>query len=226
MGIGKTVGKMTATAATVKIAPEYTSGFVRSVLDRAIDGVGRLPGARASADKQLADHGGDVEKAIHDIIENHVRLAGLEGLATNVWGVASLPVTVPANIAGLALLQCHMVAAIAYLHGYDLDDPRVRSAILVCMMGADTVEQLLSDKKLPSSPAAIASAPVYDAELGDRIAKLLTTELIAKVAGKRVVTSIGRRVPLISGAIGGAADGFNTWQVGRYADKALPRRGR
>ena len=41
-----------------------------------------------------------------------------------------MAVTVPANIAGLALIQCRMVAAIAHLRGYDLDDRRTRNAIL------------------------------------------------------------------------------------------------
>ncbi|MGH3385690.1 MAG: EcsC family protein [Nocardioidaceae bacterium] len=224
MGIGKTIGKATAAAASAKIAPEYTSGFVRSVLDRAIDGVGRLPGARASADKRLAESDGDVDKAIHEIIESHVRLAGVQGFVTNLGGVVTLAVTIPANITGLALLQCHLVATIAHLRGYDIDDHRVRNAILACMMGEETVEALIKDNKIPSTPAGIATAPYHDEELDKRVGRIVTTELIAKVGGKRVVTAVGRRVPLVGGAIGGAADGFNTWRVGRYADKALPNR--
>ena len=42
----------------------------------------------------------------------------------------TVAITIPANITGLALIQCRMIAGIAHLRGYDLDDPRVRNAIL------------------------------------------------------------------------------------------------
>ena len=55
-------------------APGLTTSFVREALNRAIDGVGPLPGAAAAADKQLAEQRGDVDRAIHEVIENHVRM--------------------------------------------------------------------------------------------------------------------------------------------------------
>ena len=45
-------------------------------------------------------------RAVHEVIENHVRLAGAQGFATNVGGLVTAAVTIPANIAGLALIQC------------------------------------------------------------------------------------------------------------------------
>lgn len=224
MGIGKMVGRAAAGAATRKAVPQHASGFVRTVLDRAIDGVGRYPGARAAAEKQLTAHHGDVDKAVHQVIENHVRLAGAQGFLTNIGGLVTLTVTVPANITGLALLQCRMVAAIAHLRGFDLDDPRVRNAILTCMVGEEAVEKMVKARRLPSTPLGIATAPQHDPALDQTVAQAVTSELVARVGGRRMVTSIGRRVPLMGGAIGAGADGYNTWQVGRYADRALPNR--
>lgn len=224
MGIGKMVGKAAANAAASKAAPEHASGFVRTVLDRAVDGVGSYPGARVAGDKQLAAHGGDVDKAVHQIIENHVRLAGAQGFLTNIGGLVTMTVTVPANITGLALLQCHMVAEIAHLRGFDLSDPRVRNAVLTCMMGEETVETMIKSKQLPSTPLGIATAPQHDPALDRTIARAVTSELVGRIGGRRLVTSVGRRVPLMGGAIGAGADGFNTWRVGRYADSALPNR--
>ena len=224
MGIGKMVGKAGAAAAGTKIAPQYASGFVRTVLDKAIDGVGRYPGARAAAEKQRSAYAGDVDSAVHQVIENHVRLAGAQGFVTNIGGLVTMTVTIPANVTGLALLQCHMVAAIAHLRGFDLADPRVRNAILTCMMGEDTVEEMVKGKQLPSTPLGIATAPTHDPALDQTIAKAVTSELVARVGGRRMVTAVSRRVPLMGGAIGAGADGFNTWQVGRYAERALPDR--
>jgi hypothetical protein len=208
----------------VKVAPKQATGFVRQVLELAIDGFGRYPSAAAAAEKRLRDSGGDVDKAIHDVIESHVRLAGLQGFVTNLGGIVTLAVTIPANAAGLAILQTHMVAAIAHLRGYDLDDPRVRNAVLACLLGDDTVNDLVKRKRLPSSPMGIATAPAHDPTLDQRIAVEVTQELVAKVGGKRVATSVGRRVPVVGGGIGAVSDGFSTWRVGRYADHALLER--
>ena len=69
-----------------------------------------------------------------------MRYAGAQGFVTNLGGLVTAAVTIPANITGLALIECRMIAGIAHLRGYDLDDPRVRNAILVCMLGEDEVD--------------------------------------------------------------------------------------
>ena len=50
--------------------------------------------------------------------------------------------TVPTNITGLALIQCRMVAGIVHLRGYDLDEPRVRAAILASVLGEEKILKL------------------------------------------------------------------------------------
>jgi hypothetical protein len=133
---------------------------------------------------------------------------------------------VPANISGLALIQCRMVAGVAHLRGYDLDDPRTRNAILVCLLGEERLLSLIKRKKLPGTPMAIATAPVHDEHLDKLIANEVAGELITKVAGKRLATTIGRRVPVVGGLVGAGTDGFSTWKIGRYVDRELLPRNR
>jgi EcsC protein family len=225
MGIGGSLGKALAPHAT-RLAPEATHNFVLEALTRAIYGVGPLPGAAHAADKQLEEQGGDVDAAIHEVIENHVRYAGAQGFATNLGGVITAAVAIPANIAGLAMLQARMVAGIGHLRGYDLEDPRVRNAVLACMLGEDAVKRMVRKRKLPAPPMAIATAPAHDPQLTKVIAAEVTSELLTRVAGKRVVTTVGRRVPVVGGLVGAGADGFATWKVGRYADRELLSRRR
>ena len=220
MGIVGSLGKALAPQVQ-KIAPDRSANFVHEALRRAVDGVGPLPGAAAAADKQLEEQGGDVDLAIHEVIENHVRYAGAQGFATNVGGLVTAALTIPANITGLALLQCRMVAGIAHLRGYDLTDPRVLNAILGCMLGEDSIVSLVKKKKIPAPPMAIATAPAHDPHLDKVMAAEVTSELLTKVAGKQVATTVGRRVPVVGGLIGAGADGYTTWQIGRYADREL-----
>ncbi len=203
------------------LAPGLTTAFVREALARAIQGIGPLPPAAKAAEKQLREQRGDVERAIHEVIENHVRLAGAQGFVTNMGGLVTAAVTIPANITGLALIQCRMIAGIAHLRGYDLDDPRVRNAILVTLLGEEIVGDLVKAKQLPAPPMALATAPAHDSGIDQVISQAVATNLITRIAGKRLATTIGRRVPLVGGVVGMGADGFATWRIGRYADREL-----
>ncbi|SDS30224.1 EcsC protein family protein [Nocardioides scoriae] len=171
MGITRTIGSKLAPHAG-DIAPGPVAEVVHQALDRAIRGFGPLDGAREAADNELEDQGGDVEKAIAKLISGHVRLSGVEGFATNLGGLATAAVTVPANISGLALLQCRMVGAIAHLRGHDLDDSRVRNAVLATMMGKEAVTGLVKKGKLPGTPYQIATLPA--SEVDARAAKAET----------------------------------------------------
>jgi hypothetical protein len=225
MGIASQMGRTMAPRVT-KAAPGLSAHFVHEALRRAISGVGPLPGAAAAAEKALAEAKGDVDRAVHDLIEAHVRYAGVQGFATNLGGLVTATVTIPANLAGLALIECRLVTCVAHLRHYDLDDPRVRNAVLVCILGEDTVRRLVRRHKLPSSPMGIATAPAHDPELDRVVAAEVTAELVTKVAGKRVASTLGRRVPVVGGIIGAGADGLATWQIGRYADRELRPRSR
>lgn len=224
MAGGKIVGRLARPLAE-RAAPGLTSGFVRQAFERALDGVGPLKGAAEAADSRLADADGDVDKAVRALVDSHVKLAGIQGFVTNLGGLVTMAVTVPANISGLALLQCHLVAGIAHLRGYDVKEPRVRNAVLACMLGEDAVTSLVRKKRLPSSPMAIATAPHHDPELDRLIATEVTAELITRVAGKRTAAVIGRRLPIVGGGVGAVTDGYGTYLIGRYAAKELRARG-
>jgi hypothetical protein len=220
MGVKSTVGKQLAPR-IAGVAPGLTTAFVREALSRAIQGIGPLPPAAQAAEKQLKEQRGDVNRAIHEVIENHVRLAGAQGFVTNLGGLVTAAVTIPANITGLALIQCRMIAGIAHLRGYDLQDPRVRNAILVTLLGEDAVAAMVKAKKVPAPPMALATAPAHDAGIDQMVSGVVAADLITRVAGKRLATQIGRRIPLVGGVVGMGADGFATWKVGRYADREL-----
>lgn len=207
-----------------QMAPGMTQSFVREALHRAIVGVGPLPPAARAAETQLKEQHGQVDKAVREVVQNHVAYAGIEGLTTNLGGLVTATIVAPASIAGLALIQCRMVAGIAHLRGYDLADPRVRNAILVAILGDDTVVKMVKSKKLPAPPMAIATAPHHDPDLDRVISTALAAELVGRVIGKRLATTVGKRVPVVGGAVGAATDGWSTWKVGRYADREfLPR---
>jgi hypothetical protein len=226
MSFTKRVGAALAPKVT-NLAPGLTASFVHQALDKAITGVGPLPSAASAADKQLAEQDGDVERGIHEVIENHVRYAGAQGFVTNIGGLVTMAVTVPVNLSGLALIQCRMVAGIAHLRGYDLDDPRTRAAILACLLGDERLLKMVKQRLLPGTPMEIAAAAVPDPALHQLLATEVAAELVTRATGKRLAATVGRRVPVIGGVVGAGTDAYVTWKIGRYVDREfLPRRRR
>lgn len=219
MGRASTAGRLVSQHVAPRVpqlAPDLTHSFVRQALDRAVRGAGPLPPAAEAARKH----------DVRELIDDHVRYAGAQGLLTGLGGIVTATVTIPANIAGLALIQARMVAAIAARRGYDLDDPNVRNAVLTCMLGRETVDQRIRERLLPGPPMAIATAPVHDPDLDRVLAAEVASDLITRVGGKRLAITIARRTPIVGGAFGMGADGWATWRVGRYAARELRPRSR
>ncbi len=207
-----------------RVAPSAGGGTVRSILEKAIDGGGPIPGAVASGDAALRKAGGDAEEAIEALIAQHVKLSGAQGFLTNVGGLLTMAVTVPLNIAGLILLQCHLAASILHVRGYDLSRPAVRDAVLVSLLEKDARKALSKSQGLTMSPAALATADPKP-ETQAAIAQAVTTQLVALSGGKQIAKFVARRIPVLGGAIGGAGDAWSTRAIGKEAAKIPPAAG-
>ena len=197
----------------VQRAPEVAGNWLRQILEFAIDGNMTIPGAKDAAARALQARG-DHEAALDTLIRQHVGLAGAQGFLTNLGGLLTLPVALPANLAGLAVVQMRMIAGIAHLRGYDVDNRRVRSALTLTMLGEDEVRKRVSSGRLPSTPMGVATAPVFDPALEHMVSERVFTDLGAKMAGKHVVVQVAKRIPLVGGGVGAAADGYFTYALG------------
>ena len=114
--------------------PEVAGGLLRSIIEFAINGNTAFPGAKTTAARSLQAKG-EREAAIDQIVMQHIGLASAQGFLTSVGGLLTLPVGLPANLAGLAVLSVRMIGSIAHLRGYDVPDRRVRAALTLAMLG-------------------------------------------------------------------------------------------
>jgi uncharacterized protein (DUF697 family) len=203
--------------------PHAAGNVLRRVVEIAIDGTSRLPSARTTAARHLQKHG-SVNAAIDALIDTHVGLGSAQGFVTNLGGLATLPVAIPANLAGVAVVQVRLVAAIAHLRGYDVDDNRVRTALLMCLLGGEEVGRRIVNGKLPTSPMAIATAPVFDPALDADVAESVVATLLTRVGGRQLPLMITKRIPVLGGGVSAVLDGMATHQIGQYAKQELATR--
>ncbi|NLE96767.1 MAG: EcsC family protein [Propionibacterium sp.] len=204
-------------------AENLSADVFHQILDLAISGKGALTGAKVLAKQQL-EKSRDHERAVRSVINQHLALAGGQGFATNWGGILLSVVTIPANMGASAFVQARMVAAIAHLRGYELVDPRVKTAILMCMLGPSAGAALVSKGVLPSSPLVVATAPVFDAQLDGAVAKVLLERALSSVGGKRLGVMLGKGIPFVGGGVGAAVDAWSTRAVANHTLEALPSR--
>lgn len=190
--------------------------LVAQVVELGIRGGGPLSPAVDAAEQQLAAAGGDREEAVRRVVAAHVRLAAASGFVTGLGGVATLPVSMPASMAGLYVVAARMTAAIAHLRGHDVEADEVRSAILVALLGsagAEVVRDAGVETGDRSTTAALELLPVAAlTELDRRVGH----RLVAR-AGEKGVVNLAKLVPLVGGPLGAAVDGVSCKTIAGYA---------
>lgn len=190
--------------------------LIERVLQTGIHGVGPLKDAVSVADEHLIAAGGDREEAVQRLVATHVRLAAASGFATGVGGILTLPVTVPASIAGLYVIATRMSSGIAHLRGYDIGTEEVRSAVLVTLLGsagASTLKRAGIEIGMQSTAVVLEKVP---ARLLVEINKRVGYRLVAK-AGEKGVLNLAKLVPMVGGPIGAAVDGVSCRAIATYA---------
>ena len=205
---------------TDDIEPSQAVAVMTQALNWAYDhAAAAIPGLGSAADlaeRHLKSCGGSPEQAIDDLIAWQVGYAGAAGFVSNIGGLITMPVAIPANLASVLLIQLRMVAAIAHLKGYEISDERVRTMAFICLTG--------------STAATILQ------EFGISLGTKLSTRLIMQISGAtlvkinqavgfRLVTKAGnlglinltKIVPIVGGLVGGAFDATVTRGIGAVA---------
>lgn len=222
-GIGRRIGQAVAPRVAT-IAPKTTSSAVMAALDAAITGVSKLPGAAMAGNAAMAAHPHRPEIAIHRLIERHIRYAGAQGFVTNIGGLVTLAAAIPANLIGLALVEMRLIAAILHVRGYDITDVRTKNAILAFMLGPDGAKALVKRKVIPAPPGDMLTQHMTDASLTRILAGEVATELVTQATATRLATTLGKRIPVLGGAVGASSDAYATWRLGRYVDRETQTR--
>jgi EcsC protein family len=192
--------------------------LVQVLLDAGIDGLGPLKSAQEMAEAaRLSSRSGDA--AVAKVARNHVGKGAVGGFVTGIGGFLTMPIALPANVLEFYIVATRMVASIADLRGYEVDDPQVRTAVLLTLVGSDADEVLkkagltggttgkvlgLAAGQLP--PAGLL---MLNKAIGFRI---------LRGVGEKAFSRLGRGVPLAGGVLGGGVD---MWMMKRIADHAM-----
>ena len=190
---------------------------VQVLLDAGIDGLGPLRSARELADLARRDTR-TTEGAVKKIIRSHVAKGAVGGFLTGVGGFITMPVALPANVVEFYVGATRMVASIATLRGYDVDDPQVRTAVLLTLVGSEA-DQVLKKAGLTGASGKVVG--LVGQQLPPAALLILNKAIgfrLLRGVGEKAFARLGRGVPLAGGVIGG---GIDVWMMKRIAEHAM-----
>lgn len=163
------------------------------------------------------------EAAINGLIRRAAAQAGTVGFATNMGGLITLPLALPANLAGVSSLQINLVQEIARARGYDLAAEQVRTLTVACLAGSAVVD-ILKDVGIGVGTRMTQRALMgLSGTVLGRINQAVAGRLAVAIGSSGALT-IARVVPFVGGAISGTVDGLATAAVGAAAKRVFVRR--
>ena len=201
------------------MANNLTESKIMDVLnwsyDKAVQGVAGLDSAYDLADDYLKQEG-SLHAQANSLIRWQNTKAGTSGFLTGLGGIITLPVAIPANVASVMYVQIRMIAAIAHMGGYNLNDDRVKSLVFLCLTG-NAAKDILKDvgivvgKKLAENAIKNISGKTIVA-----INRKVGFRLLTKF-GEKGVINLGKAIPLLGGFVGATFDSVSTNTVGNIA---------
>ena len=158
----------------------------------------------------------DKETAINKLLKNQVTKCTVSGFMSGLGGAITLPVAVSADIASVLYVQMRMIAATAYISGFDLESDQTHTFVYACLAGV-SVDKVLAD-------AGIKFATKYSTALIKKIPGDVIKAINQKVGfrlvtkfGEKGIINLGRIVPVAGGIVGGA---FNLAETKIIANRA------
>lgn len=195
--------------------------IVQRLLETGLDGIGPLSSARQAADKARRETG-STDAAIAKIMRSHVLGGGLGGFVTGFGGFVTMPVALPVNVIEFYVQATRMVGAIATLRGYDVSDPRVRSAVLLTLVGSQA-DDVMAKAGLTTGSGRITSMAMHRLPPAAllMVNKAIGFRLLRGI-GEKGLSRLGRGVPFVGGAVGGAIDGYLMKKIADHARTEFP----
>ena len=133
-----------------------------------------------------------------------------------------MPIALPANVLEFYVQATRMVGAIAILRGYDISEPRIRTAVLLTLVGSKS-DDVLKKAGMSTGGGRLASMALKNMPPAALMVvnKAVGFNLLRGV-GSKLLGRLGRGVPVAGGLFGGGVDAFMMKKIADHAMKEFP----
>lgn len=200
-----------------EISESMIMKLLNYIIENAIDGVPPLTSARNLALEYKIDTGYENDdERVDSLINWETSKNFTSGFITGLGGIITLPVAIPSAFGASWVIQARMAGAIAQIYGHDLREDRVKTLILLSLVG-DAGKEILKNAgvKVTKNLAKNILKGVSGKTLID-INKKIGFRLITK-AGETGTIILARGIPFVGGVVAGSFDAISCRIVGRAA---------
>lgn len=199
------------------ISNDKAASFLKRIIHLGINGGGGLSSARELGDKYLQNPAYRTKmERINALAKWEERKNFTSGFLTSLGGIISLPVAIPASLGINWVLQTRMVAAMAYVGGFDIDDPPVRMSIALCLLGNKGKELLNKDIAEISESLrknTLSQLPKQTIQLVNQA----VAGRLMQIAAAKGFSRISKAIPILGGAVGGTLDYISCRETSAFA---------
>lgn len=162
----------------------------------------------------------DKETAINKLISAQKTKATTSGIIAGFGGIITMPVTVPANVASVLLVQMRMIAAIALIRGYNLNSDQVKTFIYATLAGTSVADITKKTGIIISNKMMTGVIKKIPGKTLARINNAVGFKLFTKFGTKGAI-NLGKAVPVAGAVVGGGIDLFTTTGIAKLAKRTF-----
>ncbi len=158
----------------------------------------------------------DINIAADKFINNQVAKCTTSGFLTNIGGLITLPIAIPANISSVLYIQMRMIATLAYMGGLNPYTDEVQTLCYVALTGKGASDIL--------KQAGVKFGTKFTNNMVTKISGATLVKINQKVGfrfitkfGEKGIINLGKGVPVVGGFIGGGFDFFTTKIIAKTA---------
>ena len=193
--------------------------LVKNILSHGVDGLGPMNSSAELARQYRDDASYPSDSARIDALIRWESAKNFgTGFATGLGGLATMPITLPASLYTAWFVQARLSGAIADLNGHSTQDERVRTFILLTLIGDSAREVLKTAGVTVANKVALNAVRAIPGRVLLEINKKVGFRLITK-AGSTGVINLTKVVPVLGGVVGGTVDAAACAGVGKTAKK-------
>ena len=201
------------------ISQEQMMDLLEKCYDMALQGV---PGSKNCEDlaKYYLEKYIDPQVAAKKLVSNQVMKCSTSGFVSGFGGLITLPVTIPANIASVIYIQMRMVAAIAFMGGYDVHSDQVQTLVYLCLVGTTITDIVKSTGVQVANKITMNMLKKLPGAVLTKINQKVGFRLITKFGTKGAINLV-KMVPVAGAVVGAGMDFAGTKVIAQKAYDAF-----
>jgi len=193
--------------------------LVKYILDNAVNGIPPLSSASALAKEYAIDSSyPDNESRTDALINWETAKNFTSGFITGLGGLITLPVSIPTALGASWVIQARMCGAISVIYGHDLEEDRVRTLVLISLLGGAGKEVLKEAGIKVGQRVTLSVIKMIPGKVLIDINKKVGFRLLTK-AGEKGIVNFTKVVPVVGGIVGGTFDALTCRTVGSAAQR-------